>query len=274
MYHWVFTPWRRVIIPFLGVAMILTAIATPLEAEQYRLGYGDVVKVTVYGHADLETLERVSGDGVILFPLLGQVYVAGLTVPEVSARISALLADGFIVSPQVSVFVVEFRSQKAVIMGEVGKPGLYELKGRTTFLELVSLAGGLTRDAGDMAVIRRRGVPEGSPDTVITIDLYRIIEEGDTSTDALILDGDSIYITKAGLFYVTGEVKRPDAYRFTEGTTVIMAITMAGGFTDKSASGKIRIIRRIQGLESIIEGVPMDEPIAPDDVIVVPESFF
>jgi polysaccharide export outer membrane protein len=254
--------------------MILTAIATPLEAEQYRLGYGDVVKVTVYGHADLETLERVSGDGVILFPLLGQVYVAGLTVPEVSARISALLADGFIVSPQVSVFVVEFRSQKAVIMGEVGKPGLYELKGRTTFLELVSLAGGLTRDAGDMAVIRRRGVPEGSPDTVITIDLYRIIEEGDTSTDALILDGDSIYITKAGLFYVTGEVKRPDAYRFTEGTTVIMAITMAGGFTDKSASGKIRIIRRIQGLESIIEGVPMDEPIAPDDVIVVPESFF
>ncbi|MCK7514211.1 MAG: SLBB domain-containing protein [Desulfobacterales bacterium] len=88
------------------------------------------------------------------------------------------------------------------------------------------------------------------------------------------MDGDSVYVGKAEVFYVTGEVKKPEAYKHEEGATVIKAATMAGGFTDKAAPGRIRIIRKIRGKERIIEKAGMDEPVLPDDIIVVPESFW
>ncbi|MCL4476358.1 MAG: SLBB domain-containing protein, partial [Nitrospirae bacterium] len=87
-------------------------------------------------------------------------------------------------------------------------------------------------------------------------------------------DGDSIYIQKAGFFYVTGEVKKPDAYKFDEGTTVLKAITMAGGFTDKAAEKRVKIKRKDSGRENTMERVGLDELVRPDDVIIVPESFF
>ena len=109
---------------------------------------------------------------------------------------------------------------------------------------------------------------------IVVIDLKRLIEKGDASLDVSILDGDSIYIPKAGIFYITGEVKKPDAYKHEEGTTIIKAITIAGGFSDKAATGRVKIIRKSDGKETILEKVKMDEPVLPDDVIVVPESFF
>jgi polysaccharide export outer membrane protein len=106
------------------------------------------------------------------------------------------------------------------------------------------------------------------------VDLKGLIERGDTSLDIQIMDGDSVYISKAGVFYVTGEVKKPDAYKYEEGTTVIKAVTMGGGFTDRASKGRVKIIRKVRGKEEILERVKMDEPVMPDDVIVVPESFF
>jgi polysaccharide export outer membrane protein len=88
------------------------------------------------------------------------------------------------------------------------------------------------------------------------------------------MDGDSVYIARAGLFYITGEVKKPDAYKHEEGLTVIKAVTMAGGFTDKASSGRIRIIRKSGDREKVIEKAAMDEKVLPDDIILVPESFF
>lgn len=241
------------------------------SAQDYIVGEGDVLKITVYEHPDLTIVARVSGDGNIIFPLLGQVRVEGLTVSEVSEKIARLLSDGYIVDPQVTVFIQEFRSKKATIMGEVNNPGLYQLQGDTTFLELISKAGGLTKDAGERAIIKRK---TSKGNKVITIDLKKLIEEGDTSLDINIQDGDSIYISRAGVFYVTGEVKKPDAYKYEEGTTVIKAITMAGGFTDKASTSRVKIIRKKDGKEFVLEKVKMDEPVMPDDVIVVPESFF
>jgi polysaccharide export outer membrane protein len=241
---------------------------------EYVLGEGDVLRVTVYDHPDLTTIARVSADGTVRFPLIGQVDVGELTVEQISNRISNLLADGYIINPQVSVFVEEFRSQKATIMGEVAKPGLYELRGHTTFLELLSKAGGLTKETGDKAIVKRKAEGAAVEEQIITVDLKRLMEGGDTSLDAAILDGDSVYVGKAGVFYVTGEVKKADAYKYEEGTTLIMAVTMAGGFTDKAAKGRVRIIRRVGDAEIVFEKVEMHELIRPDDVIVVPESFF
>jgi polysaccharide export outer membrane protein len=205
---------------------------------------------------------------------LGEVSVKGLTLPQISQKIASLLSDGYIVNPQVSIFIQEFRSKKAFIIGEVNKPGLYVLPGQTTLLSLLSEAGGLTKNAGDKAIIKRKKNPTDEEESVMTVDLKKLIEKGDTSLDIQIMEGDSIYIPKAGLFYVTGEVKKPDAYKYEEGTTVIKAITMGGGFTDKAAKGRVKIIRKINGKEEVLEKVKMDEPVYPDDVIVVPESFF
>jgi polysaccharide biosynthesis/export protein len=261
----------------LSVVLIITVsmvLGSHLSAQDYVIGEGDVLKITVYDHDDLTSTVRVSGDGFIVLPLIGQIDVKGKTVSQITEKISSLLSDGYVVNPQVTIFIQEFKSKKAFIMGEVKKPGLYVLPGQTTFLALLSEAGGLNKDAGDKATIKRKTNPQAQQEDILTIDLHDLIEKGDTSLDVLILDGDSVYITRAGVFYVTGEVKKPDAYKCEEGTTVIKAITMAGGFSDKASKGRVKIIRKIGDKEEVYEKVKMDEPVLPDDVIVVPESFF
>jgi len=253
--------------------ILICAAALPAQAKDYVVGIGDILKVTVYDHADLTTVARIDGEGRILFPLLGQVNVAGLNVVQVSKKLSDLLADGYLVAPQVTVFVEEFRSQKATIMGQVNRPGLYELKGYTTFLEILSKAGDLAKDAGDTATIKRKSDAPGTSEQTITVDLRRL-NKGDSSQDVQILDGDSIYVVKAGVYYVTGEVKKPDAYKFEDGTTVLKAVTTAGGFSEKASTGRVKIVRKNNDKEEILLRVKMDEPVLPGDVIVVPESFF
>jgi polysaccharide biosynthesis/export protein len=259
---------------FFCIFFIAFILCTLVFAQDYVIGEGDVLKITIYDHDDLTTTARVSGDGVIVFPLIGQIEVKGLTLPQIARKIAALLSDGYIMSPQVNIFIQEFRSKKAFIMGEVTKPGLYVLPGQTTFLALLSEAGGLTKNAGDSAMIKRKVGSADQNENIITIDLKRLIEKGEASLDISIMDGDSIYINKAGVFYVTGEVKKPDAYKYENGSTVIKAITMAGGFSEKASKGRVKIVRKVGGKEEVLEKVKMDEPVLPDDVIIVPESFF
>lgn len=243
-------------------------------AQDYIVGEGDVLKITVFNNDDLTTVARVSGDGTIKFPLIGQIEVGGLTISQISDKISTLLADGFVVNPQVNIFVQEFRSKKAFIMGEVSKPGYHVLSGNTTFLELLSIAGGVTKDAADKATIKRKAGSSAKEETIITVDLKTLLGKGDTSQDIPIMDGDSIYIPKTGVFYVTGEVVKPGAYKYEEGLTVIKAITVAGGFTGIASKGRVKIMRKVGGKEEVVEKVKMDEPVFADDVIVIPESFF
>ncbi len=256
-----------------ALILLCCMVGIPL-AQDYIVGEGDILRITVYDHDDLTTTARVSGEGSILFPLIGQVEVEGLTLTQITQKIASLLADGYVVNPQVNIFIQEFRSKKAFIMGEVNKPGLYVLPWQTTLLSVLSEAGGLTKDAGDKAIIKRKANSSDNPESVITVDLRKLVEKGDTSLDIPITDGDSIYIAKARVFYLNGEIKKPDAYKYTEGTTVIKAITMAGGFTDKASKGRVKIIRKVGGKEEVIEKVKMDETVLPDDIIVVPESFF
>lgn len=253
--------------------LILTHVCIAF-AQDYIVGEGDVLQITVYEHPDLATTERVSADGSISVPLIGQLNVKGMTLSQISQKVEELLSDGYIIDPQVNIFIQEFRSKKAFIMGEVNKPGLHVLHGTTTFLELLSEAGGLTKNAGDRAILKRKLGTSDEHETIIAIDLRRLIEKGDMSMDIPILDGDSVYINKTGVFYVTGEVKKPDSYKIEDGTTVLKAVTIAGGFTDRASKGRVKIIRKVSGEEKILGSVDMDEPILPDDVIIVPESFF
>jgi polysaccharide export outer membrane protein len=242
--------------------------------QDYVVGEGDVLKVMVYDNPDLETIARVSGKGTILFPLVGEVAIKDMTVSEVARMIARKLADGYILDPQVSVFVEEFRSKKAIIMGEVKNPGLYELSGQTSIMELISKAGGLTLDAGDKATIKRKNPDNPGQDDLLSVNLKSLMEKQETSPNVAIRDGDSVFVPRAGMFYVTGQVNRPDAYKLDEGTSVIKAITMAGGFSELAAQSRVRVIRRVDGVEKVLEKVPLHMPVQPEDVIVVPESFF
>jgi len=246
---------------------------TGISSENYIVGEGDVLSIYVYENEDLSKTVRVNADNSIRVPLLGEVNIKGLTVPRIASKLEKLFADGYLVNPQIDVFIKEFKSKTAVILGQIRSPGQYELRGKITFLEFVSKAGGLTSNAGNSATIKRAG-PKKNKQEIINIDLDKLIREGDTSFNLYIKNGDTIYISKADVYYVSGEVESPDSYKFESNLTVIKAITKAGGFTGIAAKGDVRIIREINGEKKVLKDVDMDEKILANDVIIVPESFF
>ncbi len=193
-----------------------------------------------------------------------------MTSTDAAQLISVRLDGDYIVNPQVAVFVEEFRSQKVVIIGEVVRPGVYELSGSTTLLELVSKAGGLTKGAGRSATIYRTSGQEHT----FTINVGEVLDKGTATADLLLMDGDTVTVAKAGVVYVTGQVNRPAAYILEPDMSVIKAVTMAGGFTALAAQGRIKIIRKIDGAEQVLERVSLHDKLVPDDVMVIPESFF
>ncbi len=244
--------------------------------QNYVVGEGDVLEINVFGHDEMHTVVRVGADGTIILPLLKKVKVGGLTTSQISEKLARLLADGYIVDPQVSVFVKEYRNWNAVILGEVKKPGVQELTSQTTILELISRAGGLTENAGHKAIIKRKVLTKDGKWTTktIVVDLWKLLEEGDTSQNILIHDDDTIYIGKGGFFYVTGEVKKPGSYKVTPDMTVIKAIALAGGFTDIASTDSVKIERKINGKKKVLEDVSLDTRVQAGDVIIVPESIF
>jgi polysaccharide biosynthesis/export protein len=255
-----------------AILLALWVCTAGAQGPSYLVGEGDILRISVYDHPDLNTQARINSDGTIALPLIGQIQIGGLDVNQVAAAIAEGLADGYVVAPQVSVFIEEFHSKRAVIMGQVKNPGLYELPGATTLLELISKAGGLTDEADQTVTITRRA-PEGTEQT-LQVNLQEALAPGEGVQTITVMDGDNILVNQAGLYYVSGEVNRPDAYRLEQGTTVLTAITRAGGFTAAAAKRKVRIIRMVDGQERVLKKVPMHAPIEVNDVIVVPASFF
>lgn len=257
----------------IGVCTVLLVLVgwCVVSAQEYLVGPGDVLSIAVYDNDDLKTKVRVSSNGTIVMPLLGQVNVNKLSVSAITEKITGLLAEGYIVNPQVNVFVDEFRSKKVVILGNVRNPGLIELNGPTTFLELVSKAGGFDKDAGDTATIKRKG---NDQESVLVINLISLVRGGDLTQNVQINDEDTVYISGAGMCYVTGEVSSPGTYPCGEGATVLKLVTLAKGFTGKASKSGIDIVRMEGDKKNVIKDVSLDTPVQHNDVIVVPESFF
>ena len=186
-------------ISLLAIIILSLVMAPHSAALNYVVDEGDVLSIKVYENEDLNTIARISGKGSISLPLIGEVNVRNLTLQQIAKKIVTLLADGYIVAPQVTVDISEFRIKKVTLLGKVNSPGLYQLDKRTTFLELISKAQGLTSDAGNEAIIKRRA--SGNVKEIkITIDLKRLIEGGDTSQNILIKDGDNIFIPTTAFY--------------------------------------------------------------------------
>lgn len=244
------TPWLRGLLNLLFLAALLAAAGLAwAQASDYRVGATDVLKITVWGHDDLTRAAVVSADGRIPFPLIGDVLVAGLTPTQVESRLRELLEKDYLVNPQVSVAVQEYRSQRVFVLGEAEKPGTYPLKGRTRLLDLLSDAGGPSKGAGRQLVIVRFPeadrplTPGAAGSTTIRVSLKRLLD-GEASENLPLQNGDTIYLPKVTGFFVLGEVRKPGTFAMEKDTTPLDAVTIAGGLTERAAPSGARILRK------------------------------
>jgi polysaccharide export outer membrane protein len=270
----------------LAVVMFSVGVAAAQSAgNDYRIGPKDVLKVTVWGHDDLSRSVSVSTDGTVIFPLVGEVRAAGLTASQLEERLRALLGRDYLVDPQVSVAVQEYRSQRVFVFGEVVRPGIYMLSGQSTLLDILSQAGGPSATAGREVVVVRLprsegpAVPGAAGSETFRVSLRKLLAGGPTENLA-IQDGDSVYVPKATAFFVLGEVLRQGSYVIDKDTSALEAITLAGGFTDRAAPAGARILRKMpDGSQQTIDvNLSGSDPrareilLAEGDTLIVPKG--
>ncbi len=251
-------------------------------ADDYIIGAHDVINITVFDEPDLSGLFRVDGDGTITYPLLGRVTAAGLTARVLEDRLRGLLSNGYLKQPQVRVEVEQYRSQSIFIIGEVRSPGRYPLTGNMTLIEALAAAGSLSGTAGSEVLIVHSTqttpptgpVVPGSDETAqVTHVNIADLQAGKLAANVALHDGDTIFVPKAETFYITGQVKNPGAYVLQPGMTVLQAISLAGGLTDRGSNRRIKIVRFVNGEKKEI-GVDQTDLVHAGDTIVVPQRFF
>lgn len=284
----------------LGVLLFPAAPeAAPQNAESYAIGVRDVLDINVFNQADLGGRYTVETDGGFSFPLIGRVVAAGRTVEELEETLRTRLLDGYFRDPRVTVAVAEYRSRQVLVMGEVRSPGAYPLSADTTLIEILSLAGSLTPHASGVAIVVRAGerpahpgeeaaTPEndsapppsdnsGYEPPPVGGDAIRVnlrdLEDGDLSLNVALRDGDTVFVPRAQVFYVFGEVRNPGSFPIQEGLTVLQALSLAGGATEFAALKRITILRLVDG-EQVEVRVQLDDPVQRDDTIRVPVKFF
>jgi len=287
------------------VVVVSVALPPSSTGQQYEIGPGDVVHVVVQGQADLSGDFRVDAEGSISFPLLGKIKAAAHTPLELERKLTTLLADGYLRRPVVTVSVAQYGSQKVYVTGEVQKPGPFGLKADRSLLALLADLGGLGANVGHEVIVIRpisdgtagpiiptaapagdgeaaRGgeggfVVAGQPLEVPGADVFRIslleLQAGNPERNVLLQAGDTVYFPRAAQIYITGSVARPGPYKYQEGMTLLQALTLAGGVSDRGAAGRTRIVRVEGGKKKEAKAKPTDI-VQPEDLIVVPERFF
>jgi polysaccharide export outer membrane protein len=249
--------------------------SSPGGDSAVRLGAGDLLEVSVFNVPDLDTKLRVSTTGDIYLPLIDYVQVAGLTIDEAEAVIERRLdRGGFVKSPHVQIFVQEYNSAGASVLGEVTKPGIYPILGDQKLFSLISAAGGLGERAGKSITVTHR---DQAP---ITVPISHNLEDYPESNIA-VLPGDTVTIRRADIVYVVGEVNRPSGFLMDSGhISVLQAIALAGGTSSTAKLDGSRIVRKGPSgliivpvlLKKLMEAKISDLPMQADDILFVPTS--
>lgn len=243
------------------------------ERQEHLLGPGDVIRVNVYQNPDLSLETRLSEQGHISFPLIGLVQLGGTTIASAQDRIAKMLRDGgFVLKPQVSVQIVQIRSSQISILGQVGRPGRYPIEtANSKVSEMIAAAGGVVPGGGD--VVNLVGTRSGKP-VKYDIDLPAIMQAGRSELDIAVANGDILYVDRAPVVYLYGEVQRPGAIRLERGMTVMQALAQAGGLTQRGTERGMRVHRRdAKGVLRVLE-LKLNDSIEREDVIYVRESVF
>ncbi len=244
--------------------------------QDYRIGFDDVLDISVFEAQELNRQVRVSSAGEISLPLLESVRVAGLTPRELELVLEELLRRTYMKDPHVSVFVREMQSHPVSVLGAVRRPGVFQVRGGKTLLEILSLAEGLADDAGETVIIMRgaglqndpksgakaptvanekvdgqnaavtdAGKKEFPADNVIQVNLKDLLDSSSAHENPLVNPGDIVKVLRAGIVYVVGEVQRPGGFamKSNEKMSVLQVIALSGGLTRTAAKGGARIIR-------------------------------
>lgn len=248
------------------------------STADYRIGAEDLLEISVYGAPDLDRTVRVPADGKISVPLAGDLEATGLTTRELEAKVENRLRTNYMTNPHVNVFLREVQSHPISVFGAVEKPGVFQVRGAKSLIEVLSMAQGLADDAGDSVIVMRHGgftspVAAGTPDPQPTaatdppresakqgpfpespgasgtesveVNLKDLLGSGDARYNVTVYPGDVVKVPLAGIVYVVGEVKRPGGFmlKTNENISVLQALALAEGLTHTAAQKHARIIR-------------------------------
>jgi polysaccharide export outer membrane protein len=305
--------WKRVVaagILCCAPAFNQSGSSTELgPAGPYRVGPGDVLEVSVFEVDELGKTVTVGSQGTLVLPLLGEVAVEGLTAPEIAVRLEHLYGESLLRDPQINVAIEEYRSQPVSVFGAVERPGIYQLQGRRRLLEVLAMAGGLTKEAGQQVRITRQAglfkesggssgegpgsfdrigsgepaageTPPEPPEIVVAVEDL-VSGPGRDQGNPWIEPYDIVRVAESGLVYVLGAVARPGGYPIEqESMTVLRAISLAQGLDRRAAPQKARLIRQQGGgrheiavrIDDILSGALPDAPLEDNDILFVPDS--
>ena len=264
----------------------------------YRLGAEDLLVIRVLEIEEFDASHlgsvRVDGDGNIRLPLVGGIHAAGLTVEELEGEISRRLCS-VMNSPEVTVTVAEVRSHPVSVFGAVRSPGVHQISGRKTLFEVLSLAGGLNPDAGNIIKITRRvdagalplpGVRRdpGGEFLVGELNVRAVMEAKNPQENIDVLANDIITVPKAEMVYVIGAVKRSGGFSLGEKAqiSVLEALSLAEGLDRVAAAKSARILRQTNpgsertqipiNLTRILAGRTDDVALRANDILFVPNN--
>ena len=255
-------------------ACLMAMLMTPALAEQeYLLAPGDILKITVFKNPDLSLDVRVSEAGLISYPLIGSAPVSGLTLPAAERKIAQMLREGgFVVNPQVNILLTQAFGNLVSVIGEVNTAGRYSLDAAGGHLSgMLAAAGGVASSGGDFVIVT--GTRSGKPFRR-EVDIVKMSLSGSPADDIELVGGDTLYVNRAPMFYIYGQVQKPGQFRLERGMTVIQALASGGGVTGKGTQRGIVRHRRDASGKVKEEGVSLDDDVQDKDVIYVKESLF
>lgn len=242
------------------------------NVEEYVLGAGDMVRILVYGSQDLTTEVRVSEAGTINFPLLGELNLGGLSPVQAEQKIAdGLEKGGFVKQPHVNLVVVQYLSQFVSVLGDVYKPGRFPLDRASTLSDALALAGGVTQNGSDIVTLSR--TTKGKV-TKQNYDLLEILANGDSNSNPKVFSGDIVFVPKAPVFYIYGEVQRPGSFRLQRDMTVAQALSTGGGLTARGTERGIEVKRVDKDGHLHTFDAKLGDKLQENDVVVISESWF
>jgi polysaccharide biosynthesis/export protein len=252
-----------------AAAVFIWSSQATAKSEDYRLGPGDLIRVVVFDHEELSVDTRISQTGNITYPLIGLISVSGLSTRETELLLTRrLIEGGFVKTPEVSVLVEEYQSQKVSVMGQVAKPGQYPLDAARTVLDVLAMAGGVLNEtaAEDATLVRADG-------NRAVINLQKLFD-GDPAVNYGVQGGDTVFVPHAPQFYIYGQVQRPGQYRLLQNTTISQAISIGGGLMPRGTQRGAIIKRLDSSGKEHKYSVKNDEVLQPNDVLLIKASIF
>lgn len=247
--------------------------ATLAASTDYVLAPGDLLRIQVYQQPDLSMEIRVQDNGQLSYPLIGPLSMTGLSVFDAERRIESGLREGkYLRSPQVSITVTQVRGNLVSVLGHVQRPGRFPIeKPGLRLTELLAQAGGVTAIGSDSLILM--GVRQGLA-FKRKLDLPSLFDSSDLQLDPVLEHGDVVFVDRAPVVYLYGEVQRPGAVRLERQMTVLQALAAGGGPTPRGSSNRLKVTRMSASGELQTWVPDMSATLEPGDVLRIPESIF